>query len=72
LVVGAFFIRANHLIWAATPTPAYEAEPARVRATLKSRPKSAVREVSSEDGEVDDVDEDLDDDGWESESEDDS
>jgi len=30
-----------------------------------------VREVSSEDGEVDDVDEDLDDDGWESESEDD-
>ena len=40
--------------------------------TLKSRPRSAVREVSSEDGEVDEVDEDSDDDGWETESDDDS
>jgi len=40
-------------------------------ATLITPPRNAVAEMSAEDGEIEEMDEDLDDDGWESESEDD-
>ena len=42
------------------------------RASLIRQNKSAVPKLSSEDGEVEELDGDLDDDGWEEESEDDS
>jgi len=39
---------------------------------LIAHPKTPVAEMSSEDGETEELDDDLDDDGWESESDDDS
>ncbi|MGH9918286.1 MAG: hypothetical protein ACRD6W_05370 [Nitrososphaerales archaeon] len=41
-------------------------------AILKSKRGAAVTEMSSEDGEKEELDQDHDDDGWESESDDDS
>ena len=59
----------------ATPPPHHSSpggapEPGLV--TLISRTKNARAKMSSEDGEVEELDGDLDDDGWEEESEDDS
>jgi hypothetical protein len=42
------------------------------RTTLIAHSKNGVRKMSSEDGEVEEPDDDSDDNGWESESEDDS
>lgn len=48
------------------------AKKGRGSAILISRTRTAGVEMSSEDGEVEELDDDLDDDGWESESDDDS